>query len=761
MVLDAYEPDNSYPEAKTIISGVQQVHSINPAGDNDWVTFTLTDYADIILETSGSGEDDTVLYIYDSTGTNQIGYNDDGAFNLYSRISMTLGPGTYYARVEEFGNNDIINTYYLNLTVTYTTPVLDIYEPDNSYPEAKTIISGVQQTHSINPAGDNDWVTFTLTDYANIILETSGSGGDDTVLYFYDSTGTNQIGYDDDGGSNLYSRISMTLGPGTYYARVIEYGNDNIIHSYYLNLTVIYTNTPTISPTHSISPTFTNSGTITPTSTISPTHSISATFTISPTVSATCTPLTLPTMGIDWVLATGNANFTPRYGHTGAVFNGKMWIIGGLDDSFITHNDIWSSNDGINWIQETAAAGFSPRAFHSTVTFNGKLWVIGGIDIFSMQVYNDVWSSSDGINWVQETVAAAFSPRYCHTSVVFNNRIWVIGGTNTVGGYFNDVWSSADGINWTQETSSAGFSPRYGLSSAVLNGKLFIFNGYDINYNYLNDVWSSNNGINWIQEKASTAYTERISNGLIYYNGLLWMIGGYNGSVFLNDVWVSPDGINWTQLSSSTNFTPRAAFELLFYSGRLWVIAGSDSMGPTTNDVWYSPPGPLYTSTISPTYSVTRTFTITPTITGTPSTSTNTPTYTSSFTSTPTWTVTQTIPTPTNTPTNTPAPEEPELVIKNIRIYPHPYNPKSINDLRIRYYVTQHCSEVRIKIYSASFRLILNETIEQNIDAGLKISTLGRETLSRLANGIYYFVIEAKGKDGKIRSRPEYLVILK
>ncbi len=44
-----------------------------------------------------------------------------------------------------------------------TTTFGDEYEPDNDSTQANAIISGEQQTHSIMPAGDEDWVQFTLT----------------------------------------------------------------------------------------------------------------------------------------------------------------------------------------------------------------------------------------------------------------------------------------------------------------------------------------------------------------------------------------------------------------------------------------------------------------------------------------------------------------------------------------------------------------------------------------------------------------------
>lgn len=169
-----------------------------------------------------------------------------------------------------------------------------------------------------------------------------------------------------------------------------------------------------------------------------------------------------------------------------AVFNDKLWLIGGYDGSF--RNDVWSSNDGVNWTQVSANAGFSARSDHQVVSFNGKLWVIGGWD-GSMK--NDVWSSSDGVNWTQETAAAGFSARYAHHAAVFDNKLWVIAGWD--GGTNNDVWYSSDGSNWTQATAAAAFSARVDAQVTVFDNKLWLIGGWDGSVQ--NDVWWSSDGI--------------------------------------------------------------------------------------------------------------------------------------------------------------------------------------------------------------------------------------------------------------------------
>jgi len=117
----------------------------------------------------------------------------------------------------------------------------DNYEPDNDHTQANPIVSGIAQAHDIVPIGDVDWVTFTLSQQSEVIIETSGPEGD-SRLYLYDSSLT-FIEDDDDGGPGLFSRIERLenkdpLSAGTYFVKVDEYGNDEEIPSYSLTLSV-------------------------------------------------------------------------------------------------------------------------------------------------------------------------------------------------------------------------------------------------------------------------------------------------------------------------------------------------------------------------------------------------------------------------------------------------------------------------------------------------------------------------------------------
>ena len=125
----------------------------------------------------------------------------------------------------------------------------DAWEPDDSAAQASAIASGVAQTHSICPIGDEDWAAFTLAAESAVELETSGPWGD-TRMWLYDS-GQSFIEYDDDGGAGLFSFIDRTcvldpLPPGTYYVQIDEYGDNGAIDEYDLTYSLVELCPPTL-----------------------------------------------------------------------------------------------------------------------------------------------------------------------------------------------------------------------------------------------------------------------------------------------------------------------------------------------------------------------------------------------------------------------------------------------------------------------------------------------------------------------------------
>jgi hypothetical protein len=236
---DIWEPDNTPGEAKLTIRGESRDHSIFPAGDEDWHLFSVDFPQTTILETSGF-MGDTVLELYQDDGTTLIGSDDDSGDGLFSRIERgganELPIGTYRVRIRAKDGGATISQY----TFLYTRD-LDVYEPDDSPAQASNFTFGSPQTHSLIPAGDEDWVRINLSVAGDMVLETSGVPGGDTRMQLLQADGQTVIEEDDDDGPSLYSRIERTgsnaLPSGIYFARVYGFAASTQIESYTLTIT--------------------------------------------------------------------------------------------------------------------------------------------------------------------------------------------------------------------------------------------------------------------------------------------------------------------------------------------------------------------------------------------------------------------------------------------------------------------------------------------------------------------------------------------
>lgn len=277
---------------------------------------------------------------------------------------------------------------------------------------------------------------------------------------------------------------------------------------------------------------------------------------------------------------TAVAGFAPRSGHATAVFNEKIWVIGGEIGPLDFTNDVWCSGNGEEWVQATENAGFSARSRHTSIVFDDKLWVIGGFEDLAFK--NDVWYSDNGTDWVKATENAEFSPRLGHKSFVFDDKIWVIGG-GAIWTVFNDVWYSSDGVNWTEATQSPPFLERASHATFVFDNKMWVAGG--VQGIFLNDAWSSKNGIAWTQINTVLPFPKRAMASATVYDNKIWLIGGSNDTGQMNDAWYSKDGTNWSIAGSSHPIFERNGHSTEIFKNQIWIIGGANEEG-YLNDVW-------------------------------------------------------------------------------------------------------------------------------------------------------------------------------
>lgn len=124
---DSLEPNNSASQATLYEHGDIQLPSIVPADDVDWGKFVLIAESAILIETASSNpNDDTRLWLYD-VNLVELEFNDDNGDSRGSKIDRTCGTdalpaGTYYFKVDEYDNNDVIERYGIEFRVTEACP---------------------------------------------------------------------------------------------------------------------------------------------------------------------------------------------------------------------------------------------------------------------------------------------------------------------------------------------------------------------------------------------------------------------------------------------------------------------------------------------------------------------------------------------------------------------------------------------------------------------------------------------------------------
>lgn len=235
---------------------------------------------------------DTVMSLYRGTAQSSLTSvvcNDDAAGGgLHSAIATSLSSGTYYVMVTPYSGNAMSGASFIRLAFTASgiavptntpvpptaTPVPPTATPEpngapsnDNFANALTVSSGylanttnfelattqsADPTHSCRYSGAsrgraNIWYRFTLSGTTTVTLSTQGSSirtssgtDDDTVMSLYRGTslsGLTTIACHEDYAASsglYYSRISRSLGAGTYYVQVSSWTTSALLAPSYI-----------------------------------------------------------------------------------------------------------------------------------------------------------------------------------------------------------------------------------------------------------------------------------------------------------------------------------------------------------------------------------------------------------------------------------------------------------------------------------------------------------------------------------------------
>ncbi|MDD4988925.1 MAG: serine hydrolase [Candidatus Pacebacteria bacterium] len=247
--------------------------------------------------------------------------------------------------------------------------------------------------------------------------------------------------------------------------------------------------------------------------------------------------------GINWTRVVEHADFPYIRSASVVEFKGVLYMYGGWSphDGLEYKNGIWSSTDGIHWKKVVDKPDYPEREGQIVLEWNGKLWLVGGVDYFGRKTFNDVWSSDDGIHWTAATTDAPWHSRWDHALGVWNGKMYIAGGMNFRGVGYSDEWSSSDGAHWDLVSANAAWGERQGQEIVNYHGYMWLISGlHSASNEGRGDAWYSTDGIEWKKAPDDYQWKGREDHGVIVFNDKIWVMGGMDSDWHWNgDVWSS------------------------------------------------------------------------------------------------------------------------------------------------------------------------------------------------------------------------------
>jgi hypothetical protein len=213
-------------------------------------------------------------------------------------------------------------------------------------------------------------------------------------------------------------------------------------------------------------------------------------------------------------------------------FRSRLWLVGGsMADTDVCSNEIWCYNKG-EWTKQQQVP-WKARMGHACVVFDKKLWVLGGYDE-SGKSLNEVWAADlngEQLEWPKDPYSAPWDARCMFAATAFNGKIWIYGGVNQPFGQpFENVWNSGDGVTWQEYTINPPEGKPIGCALQIIRGRLNLIGALKRDYSVVarKCVLSEGQRLWRSSEVPEAAWLDQADNTFslvsVEYGGVIYLI---------------------------------------------------------------------------------------------------------------------------------------------------------------------------------------------------------------------------------------------
>lgn len=292
---------------------------------------------------------------------------------------------------------------------------------------------------------------------------------------------------------------------------------------------------------------------------------------------------------------------TARYGLSAAVYNGTLYVMGGLNNGSFNntiHSHAINPSDGSVAGAWTNTSRTLPAnmAYMASTIYGGVLYVAGGCTagtVTCTTTRNQVhYAAINGDGTLAGSGALAQSGTFTTARGDFgitavNGSLYIAGG-RTSATYYNDTQFAplnTDGTvgAWTTVSGATLASARASAGVVSANGTIHVTGGYN-GSTYYNNVQQAkvNHGgsgmvDSWITDSTDTFTTGRSKAQTVTYNGYIYILGGHNGGTNYNTVQYAPlntDGTVGAWTATSSFATARQTFSATAMNGYMYILGG-------------------------------------------------------------------------------------------------------------------------------------------------------------------------------------------